>query len=74
MAAPTRRRKPFFKVRQWRSLAEPSLVTREAANLVNGRDYTADVKPLTRAWECSDAACTTSTQRANGGLTGFNES
>ena len=49
------RRRPFFKMRQWRSLAEPSLVTREAANLVNGRDYTADVKPLTRAWSCSDA-------------------
>ncbi|MGD8898300.1 MAG: C25 family peptidase propeptide domain-containing protein, partial [Acidobacteriota bacterium] len=64
---------PFFKIRNWRSLAAAGQVTLEAANLESGIDYTAAVKPFSRAYSCSDAACSTSTQRANGGLVGASE-
>jgi outer membrane protein assembly factor BamB len=43
-----RRREPFFKVRNWRSLQKPSSVTLESAPLTVGSDYRADVKPLSR--------------------------
>jgi hypothetical protein len=68
-----RRIRPFFKIRQWRSLATASLITLEAANLRSGVDYTAAVKPFSRAYSCPTAACGTSTSRANGGLAGTSE-
>jgi hypothetical protein len=43
-----KREKPFFKVRQWRSLQDPSSVTLEGAPLTNDVDFKADVKPFTR--------------------------
>ncbi len=43
------RRQPFFKIRQWRSLQTPTVVTLEGAPLTAGLDYRADVKPLSRA-------------------------
>jgi YVTN family beta-propeller protein len=63
LAAP--RYKPFFKVRQWRSLQDPTVVALGSVPLVNGVDYSADVKPVSRAyktnslsWHCTlqDAA------------------
>ena len=68
-----RRIRPFFKIRQWRSLANSGGVSREATNLRPGVDYTAAVKPLSRAYSCPTAACATSTSRANGGLVGATE-
>jgi hypothetical protein len=67
------RLRPFFKIRQWRSLAPNALITLEATNLQYGTHYTSAVKPLSRAYSCPTAACATSTSRANGGLTGANE-
>jgi hypothetical protein len=69
----TRRIRPFFKIRQWRSLATSTAVTLEGANLKSGVDYTAAVKPFSRAYSCPTAACATSTSRANGGLAGATE-
>jgi hypothetical protein len=45
----TTRHKPFFKIRQWRSLQDPSSVTLEGFPLDNDLDYRADVKPISRA-------------------------
>ena len=45
----TARLRPFFKIRQWRSLAPNGTFTLEAANLVYGTHYTSAVKPLSRA-------------------------
>ena len=66
------RLRPFFKVRQWHSMSV-GMVTREAAVLRNGVDYTAAIKPISRAYSCPTAACATSTARANGGLAGATE-
>jgi hypothetical protein len=65
--APTARHSPFFKIRQWRSLARPTSVTLEGAPLTHGIHYRADVKPLARGytaenllWHCtleSAASC-----------------
>ena len=63
------RRRPIFKIRQWRSLAPPQFVTVEGTNFFNGQGVTMAVKPVTRAYSCPTAACGTSTQRAEGGLT-----
>jgi hypothetical protein len=71
-ASPNRLR-PFFKIRNWRSLAAAGPVTLEAANLRPGVEYTAAVKPFSRSYSCSDAACSTSTSLANGGLNGSTE-
>jgi len=56
----TTRYRPFFKIRQWRSLQDPPAVTLEGAVLANGVDYHADVKPVSRAhwantltWHCT---------------------
>jgi len=66
-ALPNRRYQPFFKIRQWRSLADPS-VTLEGTPLTNDLDFRADVKPFARAhranllsWQCTlqDAASCT---------------
>ncbi len=43
------RQKPFFKIRQWRSLADPGSVSLEGAALINDFSYKADVKPASRA-------------------------
>ncbi len=43
-----RRRKPFFKIRQWRSLLKPMVVSLEGTALVADFDYRSDVKPLAR--------------------------
>lgn len=40
---------PFFKIRQWRSLQEPATITVEGVTKTNDADYTADVKPISRA-------------------------
>jgi hypothetical protein len=45
----TTRYHPFFKIRQWRSLQDPSSVTLEGVPLTNDSSYKADVKPLSRA-------------------------
>jgi len=57
--APNRKR-PFFKIRQWRSLLDPASVTLEGSVLVNDVDYRADVKPFARGhaaenliWHCT---------------------
>ena len=67
------RRRPLFKIRQWRSLVDPT-VTLEGSALVNDRDFTADVMPFARAFHCTGATqyagCT---QLANGGLAGATE-
>ncbi len=65
--APTPRYSPFFKIRQWRSLARPTSVTLEGAALTQGIHYLADVKPVARGytaenlrWHCtleSGTAC-----------------
>jgi len=47
--AATTRFHPFFKIRQWRSLADPPSVTLEGVPLANGVDFKADVKPIARA-------------------------
>jgi uncharacterized repeat protein (TIGR01451 family) len=64
------RLRPFFKIRQWRSLQEPATVVLQGTALVNDRDFTADVKPVAYAAFCPDPACTTSTRLARGGLVG----
>jgi hypothetical protein len=69
----TARLRPFFKIRQWRSLAPNGNITLEATNLQYGTHYTSAVKPLSRAYSCPTAACATSTSRANGGLAGTSE-
>ena len=58
--APTPRYSPFFKIRQWRSLARPTSVTLEGAPLTHGIHYRADVKPVARGytaenlrWHCT---------------------
>lgn len=43
------RYKPFFKVRQWRSLQDPPSVTLEGMTLTNDLDFKADLKPISRA-------------------------
>jgi hypothetical protein len=48
-AALTPRYHPFFKIRQWRSLAGPPSVTLQGTPLTDGVDYRAAVKPLSRA-------------------------
>jgi len=50
----TTRHKPFFKIRQWRSLQDPSSVTLEGVPLDNDLDYRADVKPVARAHFAQD--------------------
>ncbi len=67
------RLRPFFKIRQWRSLAPNGTFTLEATNLRYGTHYTSAVKPLARAYSCPTSACATSTSRANGGLAGASE-
>jgi hypothetical protein len=44
----TTRHTPFFKIRQWRSLQDPT-VSLESVPLINGVDFKADVKPVSRA-------------------------
>ncbi len=51
---PGPRYKPFFKIRQWRSLLEPATVTTSGATRTRGLDYTADVKPVARAHFAQD--------------------
>ena len=68
-----KRIRPFFKIRQWRSLAPNGNFTLEATSLQYGTHYTSAVKPLARAYSCPTAACATSTSRANGGLAGPSE-
>ncbi|HEX9189234.1 MAG TPA: hypothetical protein VGB87_19305 [Vicinamibacteria bacterium] len=67
-AAP--RRQPFFKIRQWRSLQEPAALVLQGTSLVKDRDFVAALKPVAHAVFCPDAACTTSTRLARGGLVG----
>jgi hypothetical protein len=45
----TRRRKPFFKVRQWRSFVDNPTVTLDGTRLVKNVDFRADLKPIGRA-------------------------
>jgi hypothetical protein len=64
----TTRHKPFFKIREWRSLSDPTAVTFEGMPIDNDLDYRADVKPISRghradnlSWHCtveSAGACT----------------
>jgi uncharacterized repeat protein (TIGR01451 family) len=70
------RRRPFFKVRQWRSADPPSTLLLQGQTLVRDRDYVADVKPLSRAhfaqdllWYSTlqDAAAVTSPDVGTGG-------
>jgi hypothetical protein len=44
----TTRYRPFFKIRQWRSLGRPASMTLEGIPLTADVDYKADVKPLAR--------------------------
>jgi len=63
--------RPFFKIRQWRSLQEPATVTLQGATLKNELDYSVDVKPIAHAAACGDAACGVSpVTMARGGLLG----
>jgi Peptidase family C25 len=48
------RRSPFFKIRQWRSLADPPSVTLAGTTLVNDVDFRAEVKPIARAYFAQD--------------------
>jgi hypothetical protein len=50
----TTRFHPFFKIRHWRSLADPPSVTLEGVALANGVDYKADVKPISRGHFAQD--------------------
>ena len=52
----TPRYKPFFKIRQWRSLGGQPSVTLEGTPLAAGVDYRAAVKPLSRAHLSRDLA------------------
>ncbi len=63
--ASTTRYRPFFKIRQWRSLQDPPAVSVEGVALANGIDYHADVKPVSRAhwantlaWHCTVESAT----------------
>jgi hypothetical protein len=47
--ATTPRRKPFFKIRQWRSFVDYPTVTLEGTRLVKNVDFRADLKPVARA-------------------------
>lgn len=47
------RRQPFLKIRQWRSLQDPS-VSLESASLTNDVHFRADVKPISRAHFAQD--------------------
>jgi outer membrane protein assembly factor BamB len=49
-----RRRQPFFKIRQWRSLVRPTFVSVEGLPLAADLDYRADVKPLSRGHFASE--------------------
>jgi outer membrane protein assembly factor BamB len=49
-----KRRQPFFKIRQWRSLQKPAAVTLEGVPLTPDLDYRADVKPVSRAHFATD--------------------
>ncbi len=60
----TNHKKPFFKIRQWRSMQDPPSVTLQGTTLVNDVDFKADVKPVARAYFCSPGC----TQIAQGGL------
>jgi uncharacterized repeat protein (TIGR01451 family) len=60
------RRKPFFKMRHWRSLEPPATVSLDGATLTRNVHYLADVKPISRAHFCTPAC----TELANGGLVG----
>ena len=62
--------RPFFKIRQWRSLQDPAPVVLQGTALVNDRDYSADVKPVSFAAFCPDPTCATATPLARGGLVG----
>ncbi|MBU1884970.1 hypothetical protein KKB80_12010, partial [bacterium] len=44
------RYKPFFKIRGWRSVSEPSSVTLEGAGLSDGTNYNLDIAPFSEAW------------------------
>jgi hypothetical protein len=48
------RYKPFFKIRQWRSMADPPSVRVEGVTLTNDVDFKADVKPVARAHFAQD--------------------
>jgi hypothetical protein len=52
--SPPTRYKPFFKIRQWRSLQDPTSVTLNGSPLTNGTDYQADVKPVSGAHFAQD--------------------
>ena len=64
------RRRPFFKIRQWRSLQEPATVVLQGTALVNDRDFTVDLKPVAYAAFCAEPTCGTATRLARGGLVG----
>jgi hypothetical protein len=57
--------RPFLKIRQWRSLQDPSTVSLEGVALANGIDFHADLKPVSRAhwatnltWHCTVESAT----------------
>jgi len=50
----TTRYSPFFKIRQWRSLARPTSVTLEGTPLTRDVHYRADVKPISRGHFAQD--------------------
>jgi len=67
------KQKPFFKIRQWRSLWAPGTMTVESVTQRRSNDFQADVKPVSRALFCTSGAGTCSgtiTVLANGGLVG----
>jgi len=67
------RRRPLFKIRQWRSFSDPT-VTLEGTALVNDRDFSADVMPFARAFHCTGPTDLNGcTALANGGLAGTSE-
>jgi uncharacterized repeat protein (TIGR01451 family) len=60
LAAPPTRYRPFFKIRQWRSLLPPGRIQLEGSPLYLDADYRAAVKPVARAhfvpslgWHCT---------------------
>jgi hypothetical protein len=59
----TARYKPFFKIRQWRSLQDPS-VSLESVPLTNDVHFRADVKPLSRAHFAQDVLWSSTLQAA----------
>jgi hypothetical protein len=48
-SGPAPRRRPFFKIRNWRSLASPAVVKLNGATLTRDVDYRSAVKPVSRA-------------------------